>query len=80
MDEDKLKVLKKVRARKLGTQTRIRRRAFIILEAKGSHTEQLTRVLKELDLTLEAMQEAHNCTSHLKEEEDIRLANNYRGE
>ena len=77
MEEDKLKVLKNVRARKLGTLTRTRRRAFIIIEAKGSRTE-LTRVLKELDLALEAVQEAHDhFTTHLTEEEDIGLAEKY---
>ena len=78
MEEQKLKELKKARARKLGTLTRTRRRAFIIIESKGSRTE-LTKVLKELDLALEAVQEAHDhCTTYKsEEEEDISNAQKY---
>ena len=77
MEEQKPKELKKARARKLGTLTRTRRRAFIIIESKGSRTE-LTKVLKELDLALEAVQEAHDhCTTYMSEEEDISNAQKY---
>ena len=77
MEADKLKILKQTRARKLGTLTRTRRRAFILIEAKGSRTE-LARVLRELDVLFEAVQEAHdNVVAQLAEEEDIDTAQKY---
>ncbi|XP_043225032.1 uncharacterized protein LOC122383037 isoform X1 [Amphibalanus amphitrite] len=78
MDADKqLKTLKQTRARKLGTLTRTRRRAFILIEAKGSRTE-LTKILKELDLTFEAVQEAHDSfVDQLTQEEDVKTAVKY---
>ncbi|XP_043246401.1 uncharacterized protein LOC122393959 [Amphibalanus amphitrite] len=53
-----VKSLKGARAKKLGNLTRIRRRAFIIIDAKGSRT-QLSELLKDLDQALEAIQEVN---------------------
>ena len=75
--EEQLKALKNSRARKLGTLTRARRRAFIIIEAKGSRT-QLGEILKELDVTLDAVQEVHDkYVDLLTEEDEIKGAETY---
>ncbi|XP_043241191.1 uncharacterized protein LOC122391399 [Amphibalanus amphitrite] len=63
-----VKSLKGARAKKLGNLTRIRRRAFIIIDAKGSRT-QLSELLKDLDQALEAIQEVN--------EQQVRIALNY---
>ena len=57
--EEKLKVLKNSRARALSKLTRTRNRAFIIIGSRGSRT-QLVEVLKELDVSLDAVQEVHD--------------------
>ena len=75
--EEKLKALKSSRARKLGTLTRTRRRAFIIIEAKGSRT-QLGEILKELDVALDAVQEVHDqYTALLTSDEETTAAESY---
>ena len=78
--EDKLKAFKTSRARKLSTLTRTRRRAFIIIEAKGSRT-QLGEILKELDVALDAIQEVHDqYAALLTREEELKAAESYIAE
>ena len=75
--EDKLKALKSSRARKLSTLTRTRRRAFIIIEAKGSRT-QLGEILKELDGALDAIQEVHDqYVALLTSQDELKASDNY---
>ena len=72
-----MKTLKNSRARKLSTLTRTRRRAFIIIEAKGSRT-QLGEILKELDVALDAVQEVHDeYATLLTTEEEVKAAETY---
>ena len=51
--------LKNQRARRLGALTNLRRRALVIVNARGSCTE-LTSLLRELDGAAEAVTEAHH--------------------
>ena len=72
-----VKALKNARAKKLGNLTRIRRRAFIIIDAKGSRT-QLSELLKDLDQALEAIQELNEeYASLLKEDVERESAEAY---
>ena len=65
------------RGRILGSMTRARRRAFVIIDSRGSK-RQLTAIIKELDGTLEQLQEVNDeIISTLESEEDISLARRY---
>ena len=56
---DQLKRLKNARARCLGTLTSTRRRALVVVNARGSRSE-LISILKELDTALDGVTGAHH--------------------
>lgn len=76
MDE-KVKSLKQIRARRLTTVTRLRRRALVLMESRGSRT-QISEILKDLDLAMDAVSEANdNFKEVLKEESELAKADKY---
>ena len=69
MDPKVLGKLKNLRARRLGTLTNTRRRALVIVNARGSRTEAIS-LMKELDTALDEVTQAHHEYLEALEDED----------
>ena len=69
--------LRQKRGRLLGALTRVRRRAFVLVDSIGSRTE-LGKLLSELDIALQALEEVNEkYIECLASPEDIEQAKNY---
>ena len=74
---DKLSILKKKRALKKGNLTRTRRRAFVLIDSRGSKRE-LNCILKDLDEALNDVLEVNlEYVSILEDEEELKSATEY---